>query len=145
MAIGFSKEDMANLLITAWEGGSNYWVDYADYKPPKGMTLKELRKAAWEAAPEKEKDLWKDEGPEGRWPLYSLLPFLPPSVKWKIEFRPQEEEESVFLTPENMREAAQKLVETHPSIFARIKEGDYDAGDADVWLQTALFNEVVYG
>lgn len=141
-----SKKDMASLLITAWEGGSNYWVEYADYIPPKGMSLKELKKVAWENAPQEEKDFWKTS--EGV-PLYSLLPFLPPSVKWKIKFKPSEviskEDEVYYLTPENMRDAAKKLIPKYPHIFARIKSEDYDAGDADAWLQMALFDDVIFG
>lgn len=141
-----SKKDMANLLITAWEGGSNYWVDYADYVPPKGMSLKDLKKTAWENLPPEEREFWKEE--KGV-PLYSTLPFLPPSVKWKIKFVPSEvvkaEGEAYYLTPENMREAALKIAKTHPHIFKRIKEEQYDAGDADAWLQTALFDEVIFG
>lgn len=145
MALFLSKEDMASLLTTAWEGGSNYWVEVADFIPPKGMSYKELKKAAWDAAPEKEKEFWKDEGPTGRWPLYALLPYLPPSVKWKISFKPQEDDEVVYLTPENMRKSVVKLAEKYPHVFARIKSEDYDAGDADAWLQMAIFDDVIFG
>lgn len=148
MAPYFSKQDMSDLLVTAWEGGSTYWVDQAEYVPPEGMTKKQLRKTAWEAAPPEAKELWKDEGPEGRWPLYSMLPYLPPSVKWKIRLTHGSESgeaEKVYLTPENMREASTKLIDKHPHIFARIKDGNYDAGDADVWLQMAALGEEVYG
>lgn len=141
-----SKKDMANLLVTAWEGGSNYWVEYADYIPPKGMSLKELKKVAWENAPAEEKEFWKTS--EGV-PLYSLLPFLPPSVKWKIKFKPnevvKEDDEVYYLTPENMREAVVKLIPKYSHIFARIKSEDYDAGDADAWLQMAIFDDVIFG
>jgi len=145
MPVYLSKKDMSDLLVTAWEGGSNYWIEHADYVPPKGMSIENLRALAWEAAPPEEHELWRREGPKGRWPLYAFLPLLPPSVKWKIKFKPIEDEPAVFLTPENMREAAPKLVDTHPKIFGRIKSGDFDAGDADAWLQTAVFDEIIFG
>lgn len=141
-----SKKDMSDLLVTAWEGGSNYWVDVAEYKTPKGMTWDELEKLAWENLPQEEKDFWKK--PEGV-PFYAMMAFLPPSVKWKVKFVPnevvKEEGEKYYLTPENMREAAPKVAKEYPHIFKRIKEGQFDAGDADVWLQMAIFGEVIFG
>jgi hypothetical protein len=141
MPVPFSKQTMSNLLVGAWEGGSNYWVDSVKYLPPKGMTMQELKHLAWDAAPDDEKRLWRDR--DGRWPLYLFLPFLPPSVDWKIEFASSEGK--AYLTPKNMREAAEKLLEQDPHIFARIKSEDDDAGDADAWLQTAIFGEVIFG
>lgn len=140
----FTDQELAGLLITAWEGGSNYWILEARYIPPRGMTEDELRRAAWRNAPSDAKELWSEEGPEGRWPLYSLLPFLPETVKWKIKFIP-DEGERVFLTPKNMRAAAKRILTEYPEIFRRIKDGQYDANDADVWLQMSVFGEIVYG
>lgn len=143
MSVYLSKKDMADLLVTAWEGGSNYWVEYADYVPPKGMKRDELRRIAWENLPQEEKEFWKTS--EGV-PLYSMLPYLPPSVKWKIKFKPIENEPPKYLTPENMREASSKLIKKdYAHIFARIKDENYDAGDADAWLQMALFGDVIFG
>lgn len=146
MAVFLSKRDMSDLLVTAWEGGSNYWIESADYIPPKGMTLKDLRRAAWEAAPEEDKNLWKEEGPGGRWPLYSLLPFLPPSVKWKIKFTGSEGDDAV-LTPENMRQAIVTLSKKdgYEHLVGNIKAEEYDAADADAWLQAAVFGDVIFG
>ena len=141
-----SKKELSDLLVTAWEGGSNYWVDSAKYISPKGMTYDELHHLAWENLPEEDKEFWKEE--KGV-PLYSMLPYIPSSVKWKIRFVPtdviNEEGEKFYLTAENMKEAGPQVAKTHPQIFKRIKEGQFDAGDADVWLQTALFNEVIFG
>jgi len=146
MAVFFSKKDMADLLVTAWEGGSNYWVEVAEYKAPKGMSFERLEKLAWEALPQEEKEFWKK--PDGV-PFYSMMAYLPPSVKWKVKFTPnevvKEEGEAYYLTPENMRAAAPKLAEKYPHIFARIKDENYDAGDADAWLQMAVFGDVIFG
>lgn len=144
MPLFLSKKDMSDLLVTAWEGGSAYWVVSAQYIPPKGMSTKELRHAAWDATPDADKELWKDEGRDGRWPLYSLLPYLPPSVKWKVKFVPDDYDTSA-LTPENMRQAIQTLSKKYPHIVQRIKDENYDAGDADAWLQAALFKDVIFG
>lgn len=144
MTAFFSKQDMSDLLVTAFEGGSNYWIQFVEYQMPPGMTKADLRRAAWDAMPDEEKRLWKEEGPTGRWPLYVALPYLPPSVQWAIKIKPFEDE-AVLLTPENMRQAAAEFAKRFPQAFRRVKEGDFDAGDADAWLQTAVFGEVVYG
>lgn len=145
MPVPFSKQTMADLLTAAWEGGSNHWVESVKYVPPEGMSIKELRHLAWDAAPPEDRKSWESEGPDGRWPLYAFLPFLPPSVAWKIAFVEDGEEVPVYLTPKNMRGAASKLLEKNPKIFSQIKSEDWDAGSADAWLQMALFDEVVYG
>lgn len=145
MALFLSKKDMSDLLSTAWEGGSTYWVELAEYIPPKGMSYKELRRAAWEAAPEEEKETWKDEGQDGRWPLYVFLPYLPPSVKWKVKFTDNEAGEVAYLTPENMRQAIVTLRKTHPHLAKEIEEDNHDASSADAWLQAAIFGEVQFG
>ena len=146
MGVFLSKKDMSDLLITAWEGGSNYWVEVAKYEPPAGMSKAELKQLAWDALPFEEKDLWKT--PQGV-PLYAMLAYLPPSVKWRIAFEPNEvikgKGEVYYLTPKGMREAAPKLAKAHPHIYKRIREEGYDAGDADAWLQMAIFDEVIFG
>lgn len=141
----FTDGEMADLLVTAFEGGSNYWIGAVDYLPPPGISHGELRRMAWEAAPPKERDLWRDEGPEGRWPIYAFLPFLASNVRWKIRIYPTEDDNHFDLTRAKMEKATGKLLKEFPERFASVKEGQYDAEDADVWLQLALFGEVVYG
>lgn len=145
MPLFLSKKDMSDLLVTAWEGGSAYWVTQADYIPPKGMTMKDLRHAAWDAASDDEKEFWQEEGRDGRWPLYAFLPYLPASVKWKVKLTPTEDEKVVYLTPQNMRQAIATLSKKYPSIVGRIKSESYDALDADAWLQAAVFGDVIFG
>jgi hypothetical protein len=142
-----SKKDMSDLLVTALEGGSNYWVDSVEYVPPKGMTYKDLKRAAWDAAPDDDKHLWKDEGRDGSWPLYSLLPYLPPKVAWKIHFKANEGDEQGDLTPKNMRDALSNLGKKYPGskIIQRIKAEEYDGADADAWLQMAVLDDIVFG
>jgi hypothetical protein len=139
-----SKMRMSELLTTAWEGGSNYWVEVAEYIPPEGMSMKELHAKAWEALPAEEKEFWKT--PKGV-PLYAMLPFLPPSIKWKVAFKPNEPDgaEVAHLTPDNMRTAVERLGKDYKHIVKNIMEENYDAGDADAWLQMAIFNEVIFG
>lgn len=146
MPVFLSKQQIADLLVTAWEGGSNYWIELAEYVYPPKMSKRELRQAAWDAASPEERDLWRSEGPGGRWPLYALLPFLPPSVKWKIKLTTNEPDmEPVFVTPQALKEAAAKMAEEFPSIYAGIKSDNYDAGDADAWLQMAAFGKIIFG
>jgi hypothetical protein len=141
--LALSKKDMADLLTTAWEGGSNYWVEVAEYIPPKGMTMDALHALAWEHLPDEEREFWKK--PQGV-PLYAMLPYLPPSIKWKVKFVPNEGGDIKYLTPQNMREAISTLSKKdYDHIVKNIKDENYDAGDADAWLQAALFGDVIYG
>lgn len=135
-----SSKLLSDLLVTAFEGGSSYWVEYANYVNPSGMSMDDLRRIAWQALPPTERQFWKT--PEGV-PLYAILPYLK-NVRWKIKFLPSEGT-VVYLTPNKMKKGAAKLAKEYPEIFQRIKEEQYDAGDADAWLQMALFGEIVYG
>lgn len=146
MSVFLSKKDMSDLLVSAWEGGSAYWVADATYKFPLGMSEEAFERRAWGALPPEEKESW---GSPERVPFYAMVAFLPPSVKWRIAFRPnevvKERGEVYYLTPKNMREAVSGLVKKSPHVFARIKSGNWDASDADAWLQMAIFGEVVFG
>lgn len=146
MPLSLSDKSLSDLMVTAFEGGSNYWVERAEYIPPKGMTLAQLDKLAWKHAPEKEKELWKT--PKGV-PLYSLISYLPPDVKWKIRFIPNEvvkkEGERFYLTREKMTGALQALTDKYGHIVGRILQEEYDAGDADAWLQMGALGDVIFG
>lgn len=141
-----SKQLMSDLLVTAWEGGSNYWVESAEYIPPEGMSVKEFRDLLLSTA-------FKEEFEDvfGKPPPYALLPYLPPKIDWKVAFRAGGEEaddsesDVAYLTPQNMREALPKLAKAHPRNAKNITSDNYDAGDADAWLQTALFGKVIFG
>lgn len=138
--LGFDNRIMSDLLVTALEGGSNYWCKLVEYIPPKGMTGKQLCDMAFEAGPKEDQELFKD----GCFPLYSFISFLPKSVNWKMKFE-TDDGKFVYLTPRKMHRAARLLVFKRIKVYANILAGNYDALDADVWFQYATLGENVYG
>lgn len=116
------NEDMiADWLITAFEGGSNYWISHIEYSDPE---------LAYEASAQHENiaayacpEYWVGGG----------------CITIYVD-EPGFEEKTINL--ETLAEAARKV---RPVIFARLENGTYDADDADIVLQYAMFDEVVFG
>jgi hypothetical protein len=66
-------------------------------------------------------------------------------VAWKVHFKGSEGGEGGYLTPKSMRGALAKIAKEYPKVVQRIKTGQYDANDADVWLQMAVLGDVIFG
>jgi hypothetical protein len=49
------------------------------------------------------------------------------------------------VSPDGIAKGAQDCANKYPKVFTRIIEEQYDASDADVFLQCCTFGEVVYG
>jgi len=106
----FSNENIADLLTTALEGGSNYWIGTLFTH---GDTLLDTIKVA-----------------RG-------------DSTWEVQT--DDDDEKVKLTAQAMRDGLQALAEKSYVSFKNIQDMDYDAIDADNWLQLTLFQEIVYG
>lgn len=54
---------------------------------------------------------------------------------------------STVISREHLLQGLHRLAAGHPSIFARLidPDGDWDAGDADVWFQYVILGEEVFG
>jgi hypothetical protein len=57
----------------------------------------------------------------------------------------QDEIRRTLLTPHVCWAALEKMKELYPKKYDSIVNGDYDADDADIFLQLAVLREVVYG
>jgi len=111
-------ERVVDLLITAFEGGSNHWIDHV--------------------TPQFSYD---QEDVEVNW--YSTIPFMERD-DWIIKITDVEGDEHT-VTKEVMRKGFEYLAEQHLSVLESIVEEDYDADDADIWLQLVVYRVVVYG
>ncbi len=119
----FSKEDIADLIVTALEGGINYWCRKAVIKKdPDGNFMNVLPE-------DQDKVVYASDviGYGGTLILFDAES----SDKWE-------------LTPENVQKGIQMHCEKRNIAPSGLMD-NYDADDADCIVQYALFNEIVFG
>lgn len=124
----FTKEEMKDLLITAIEGGSNYWYNLPDLTMIKrtGKNLDGL------ALAEK---------------IFLNL-YLDKSLKIPVsDIEGEDDDENLgFISYVNLLRADEVLKnEENKWIIADVKSENWDASTADVWFQLVVLGEVVYG
>ncbi|WFU52215.1 hypothetical protein QA639_21140 [Bradyrhizobium pachyrhizi] len=115
--IEVSAQKVTDQIISAFEGGSNYWIDKVTAK--KGRELATER--PWYADPK----VWSSD-------------FL-------IEVLAEEDSRVHLLTPAKINEGFAYLSTKYPSRIAEIVEENGDAETGDVFLQACLFGDIVYG
>jgi hypothetical protein len=120
-----------DLLVTAFEGGSNYWIDEVG-RP-------EFTKEMMEAS----KKLDEEDGFENG-PLYNSL--LVGGTLY-IDFGDEGDGERRRLTinMDHAKSGLEILSRKYPHHFADILADNHDAGTADAWLQCVCFGELIYG
>jgi len=109
-----------DLLITALEGGSNYWYYLPDLSMIERRSGDPLSIAIF----------------NGVWSGGKIVPV-----------HDNEERDNALgnLTRESMEGAFTLMRQTHPRHYADIYSGNVDAETADVWFQLAVMREVIYG
>jgi hypothetical protein len=127
-----------DLLCSALEGGSNYWYVIADYEFADGVSYDDFQRGG-KFGPDPADPYWHPS---------QLIPFhegcalliedregveIGGKTQWRLDREAMKQ--GLVLMGEKYRD-------THWSNF--VCEND-DADTADVWLQLALFNEVVFG
>ena len=111
------SQAIADQVVTAIEGGVNYWC--------------------------KNYDLVLPRSPEGfEKPFYSDPKFY--EQDFKLTFTPHEGDPK-DLTPEKLQKGLDFLAEKYPDHLADILTEQGDASTADVFLQACLFQEIIYG
>lgn len=81
------------------------------------------------------------------------LPDLPTDKIWDevkeekktLQFGSAEDEEYGVLTLKTISRAFDRLKTDNPEVYENITEENWDADDCDVFFQTAIFGEVIYG
>lgn len=128
-----------DLLVGAFEGGSNYWYFIEDYKLAPGLTLDDFRTGG----------KMQLEGED--WMKEYLIPFTPGCSLVIIDHDTVEEgeedqkENQHLLNLESIREGLQVMAEKFPRHFGDFLGEDGDAITADVFLQCCLFGDAIYG
>lgn len=111
-----SDERLADVLCSAYEGGSNYWARQSDGK----------------------KSPYRFAALSG-----GVLQFVP---DFAVEITDVEDGEKKYpLTLARLRHGLQVMATKYPRHFADILAENDDATTGDVLLQCAIFGELVYG
>lgn len=125
-----TQENLENWLAGALEGGSNYWYMINDYDKTgfdkKLSTLDNFAKSLIET------------------PNYSIKIY---DIETFYEDEDSDPEESFLgeITLENIVKGLDLMKANYNEMYERMISGDWDADDADVWLQLSVMGDVVYG
>jgi hypothetical protein len=122
--LNITKEQIADQLCTALEGGSNYWcmlgnIDTTHFV--KGDTLDDNLAKSFLADKKYELNVYDIESDEDE-----------PELLGKVTY-------------DSIVKAFSIMSREYPQTLANIISGDYDADDSDVWFQLATMGEVVFG
>ena len=120
LEVHYDDQFLEDIIVTALEGGSNYWIDYI-----KGFKN------------EKPKDI-----PTSIWVFNELK-------NGKMITICMENDQRVFLTMRKLQYGVKKYFSDTSNLIdgltLTLDAGDYDANMADCVLQYAVFNELIYG
>jgi len=135
----FSNVALEEFLVTAFEGGINYWASDG-WEVDKSHTRNEI------ADKYKKKYAYHIQDH----PYYCYLPIIADD-NYFISFKDidgsisRDSEGKVFkLTKKSLLKGLDVMKEEHPSQYAELKD-NYDANTCDLLIQCALFGTVVYG
>lgn len=123
------KNAVSDLISTAFEGGSNYWASVVSTQSPTKLNFR-CDLFASDEEPHRYYDFPLNEGGSvtiGYEPIYA-------------GGKGQEE-----LNLQSIEKGLELLAEKYPNRFVAVCDEAYDADDADVFLQLAILNEVVFG
>jgi hypothetical protein len=122
--LNITKEQIADQLCTALEGGSNYWYMLGDVDRiyfDKSLTLVDNLVRSFLVDKEYELNVYDIESDEDE-----------PDLLGKVTYK-------------SIGNAFTLMGAHYPKQLANIISGDYDADDSDVWFQLATMGEVVFG
>ena len=134
VTINIPKQRKLDLLVSALEGGSNYWYDNARiYGNSFGRSLGRIE------------ELCKTKYPD--YHKLEAAPFvggiLAIDVQDSEEVEP--EQRTRLLTEADFDRALQLMVDKYPHHFFDFLQENDDATTADVYLQLAMFGELIFG
>lgn len=116
-----TEKDIADLLITAWEGGSSSWIEAVRIVAVPSVI-------AFQESPNR---------------IYKKVDY--PLNEGGVVRVTGEGEKPRDLNRQSIEKGLQVMAEKYPLHFTDFIKENYDATTADVFLQCCLFGEVVYG
>lgn len=132
-----TEEMIRNLLVGAFEGGSNYWYRIESKKFPPGTKMKDFGEGG-RMQPR------RPDGSENYFHWSQLIPTYP-GGQLVIRDVAEGEGETHVLDLAALKKGWMLFRQKYPDQYKRVMEENDDAGDADVFLQTALFGEAIFG
>ena len=142
MNLDVSDDDLDNILVTAFEGGSNYWIDKVEIKKQADLGFngegRQLYNGYASHQISRGGEVWicLDNNPVGAEIKGKEY------YKWVINRKKLLRAISRWFTEYYYHRQIVKHNLEMPSSFSDI---DFDAGDTDIIIQLAIFNEVIYG
>jgi hypothetical protein len=112
---------ISDLLVSALEGGSNYWCKTVDAVTPTTM------------------DYVYDK--EILYPRYQY----PLNPGGRLDIRTFDDKKVFKVDLKAIKKGLKLLGEEHMDVMDRILKEDSDAGDADIFFQLCTFGKVIYG
>lgn len=125
-----TEKMVRDLLVTAFEGGSNYWYRIDGKKLPPGTAMADFKQGG----------RMQPSGDYYHWS--QLIPTIPGG---QLIIRDTEGDEAHVLDLPAIRKGLMLMKQKFPKHYARALDESYDAGDADVFLQLSLFDDVIFG
>lgn len=123
--------DVADLLCSAFEGGSNFWYMIEEFREPSGPA------AHWPVRTDRERVFRHLDYPVN--PGGGLV--VSDGKLSKVE----RQGKKTLINRESLTDALALYASQYPESFARFQSQDYDANDGDLFLQLAVFGKVIYG
>ena len=126
------EQRVRDLLCSALEGGSNYWYSGADHHLRDGLEYKDFQEGGSQTL-------------DDYFHPYELIPFVEGChLTVKVDMG-GDEMETHKIDRDAMKRGIRLMAEEQPRHFQNFINEDDDAETADVFLQLALFGELVFG
>jgi hypothetical protein len=124
-----------DLIITAIEGGSNYWYWLNDVAYDIIDKYKCIKKDFHD-------DLFSETFSEAILTAVVAGEKIPVSIS---DIEENKEEILGYLSKESIEKGEQIMYEKYPKFFADILNESWDAETADIWFQLCIMGELVFG
>jgi hypothetical protein len=118
-----SNSQIENLVVSALEGGSNYWYNITDFGKP----------VRYEFRTDSDKIFRHVDYP------------MNPGGYLVIESTEEPKRKSARLNLKNIHRGLVLMAAKYPAHYADVLNDNTDQSTADVFLQLALYGEVIYG
>jgi hypothetical protein len=123
-----NEERVKHLLCSAFEGGSNYWIDSIDYKFGPGFVYEDFK-----------------EGGRLNSGEYFHPSQLIPLIEGCAVVVTDEDDKQHTLDRASIQKGLELMAAQKPRDFADMMEENGDQTTADTFLQFALFGKLIYG